>query len=666
MKKRALLTGITGMDGSHLADFLLGKDYEVYGILRRTSTKNLERIAHILDKVCLIPGDVTDQASMDFALKSVQPDECYHLSAQSYVGISWGQPELTMRTNTTGTLRVLEAIRKCSPQTKLYFAGSSEQWGKVQEIPQKETTPFYPRSPYGISKVAAYWLCVNYRESYKLFISCGLCCNHECLAGSTPLIIRRPDGLIDIVATEDFVSVIKAGRSNQSFDDFDNTDVWDGQRWTRIQAITATRRRSEDSNHQMLIVRATGGLVEVTAHHHMLDEKFQPIAAFDLAIGHKLAIGEMPISPHWTAVTSEMAELLGLLTADGYIERNGTTIVFTKNNEELRTQVSELWSRVFAGENRWTKGQSGFRPENEVGQVILYASSGLAAWLREQLYTKAGDKKVPSIILNAPVFIQKKYLDGYYAGDGLKTQRWDSFLTNSETLAQGLLYLYNGQGRECSVSIQTTKEWIYYRLNLGVPEEEKKLAIPRRDPSEVRNLIASKAKNEWVYDIETASGQVCAGIGKIIVHNSPRRGIEFVTRKISDGVARIKLGMANELRLGNLEARRDWSYAGDFVRGMWMMLQHEEPEDFVLASGVAHSVRDFVSAAFSCVDLFYGDYVKTEETLLRPAEVDLLVGDASKARRVLGWRPEVSFHELIQRMVAADMHRLQRDDSPSA
>lgn len=318
--KKALITGITGMDGSHLADFLLGKGYEIYGVVRRTSSNNLERIEHILDKICLVPGDITDQSSMDSILKKIQPDECYHLAAQSYVGVSWGQPELTLQTNMIGTLRVLEAIRKVSPRTKMYFAGSSEQFGKVQEIPQTEKTPFHPRSPYAISKVAAYLLCVNYRESYDLFVSCGLSFNH--------------------------------------------------------------------------------------------------------------------------------------------------------------------------------------------------------------------------------------------------------------------------------------------------------------------------------------SGE--------------RRGFEFVTRKISDGVAKIKLGMAKELRLGNLEAKRDWGYAEDFVRGMWLMLQQETPDNFILASGVTHSVREFTSAAFSCVDLHWEDYVKIDESLLRPAEVDLLIGDASRAQRILGWEPRISFYELVQRMVGADMARLEK------
>lgn len=320
MKKKALLSGIGGMDGSHLADFLLEKDYEVYGIFRRTSTGNMGRIAHILDKICLIPGDVTDQASMDFVLKTVQPDECYHFAASSFVGISWRQPEETLHTNLNGTLHVLEAIRKFSPQTKMYFAASSEMFGKVQEIPQTEKTPFYPRSPYGISKAAAYWLCVNYRESYNMFVSCGICFNH--------------------------------------------------------------------------------------------------------------------------------------------------------------------------------------------------------------------------------------------------------------------------------------------------------------------------------------SGE--------------RRGIEFVTRKISDGAARIKLGLEKELHLGNIAAKRDWSYAPDMVMGMWLMLQQDVPDDFVLASGITHTVREFASAAFSFVDLYYGDHVKSDKDLIRPAEVDLLVGDASKAYRILGWEPKVSFYELVQIMVDADMARLRK------
>src|SRR5438445_2079515 len=314
--KKALITGVTGRDGSHLADLLLEKGYQVHGIVRRASTENFERIAHLNGRISLHQADLLDQLSIINVFQSVQPEEVYNLAAMSFVPTSWKQPVLTGEFTGIGVTRMLEAIRLLNPRgTRFYQASSSEMFGKVQETPQRETTPFYPRSPYGVAKIYGHWITVNYRESYGMFCCSGILFNHE----------------------------------------------------------------------------------------------------------------------------------------------------------------------------------------------------------------------------------------------------------------------------------------------------------------------------------------------------GPRRGREFVTRKVTDAVARIKLGLQKELRLGNLEAKRDWGYAGDYVRAMWLMLQQKEPDDFVIATGETHSVRELVETAFGYVDLDWKKFVAEDPALRRPAEVDLLVGDASKARRVLGWKPEVSFHQLIRLMVDADL-----------
>ncbi|HEY1636673.1 MAG TPA: GDP-mannose 4,6-dehydratase [Acidimicrobiales bacterium] len=320
MAKRALITGITGQDGSYLAEFLLDKGYEVVGMLRRSSTVNFERIAHIQDRVTLVAGDLLDEVSMINILRTHRPEEVYNLAAQSFVQTSWSQPVLTGETTALGVTRVLDAIRIVDPDIRFYQASSSEMFGKVHESPQRETTPFYPRSPYGVAKVYGHWITVNYRESYGLHASSGICFNHE----------------------------------------------------------------------------------------------------------------------------------------------------------------------------------------------------------------------------------------------------------------------------------------------------------------------------------------------------SPRRGLEFVTRKISHGVARIKAGLDQTLALGDLEPRRDWGYAPDYVRAMWLMLQQAEPADFVVASGETHSVRDLCEAAFGHVGLDWRQHVVVDERFLRPAEVDLLVGDASKAQATLGWVPEVDFGGLVGMMVDADLETVER------
>ncbi len=316
----ALITGITGQDGSYLAEFLLSKGYRVIGMTRRASTTHYERIEHLLDTITLAQGDLADQGSLLAILEEYQPDEVYNLAAQSFVPTSWHQPALTGEVTALGVTRLLEAIRYINPKIRFYQASSSEMFGKVLEVPQRETTPFYPRSPYGVAKVYGHYITVNYRESFNIFAVSGILFNHE----------------------------------------------------------------------------------------------------------------------------------------------------------------------------------------------------------------------------------------------------------------------------------------------------------------------------------------------------SPRRGLEFVTRKISDGVARIKLGLAKELRLGNLEAQRDWGFAGDYVEAMWLMLQQDQPDNFVIGTGETHSVREFCEIAFEYVGLDYRDYVVVDQRFYRPAEVDLLIADPTKAHQALGWEPRVSFRQLVQMMVEADLKRLSQ------
>ena len=319
MTRRALITGITGQDGSYLAELLLDKGYEVCGVVRRTSHDSYERIGHLLDRITVTAADLLDQHSLTMVIREYQPDEVYNLAAQSFVPTSWNQPVLTGEFTALGVTRILEAVRLAHPEARFYQASSSEMFGKVQRTPQDEATPFYPRSPYGVAKVYGHWITVNYRESYDMYAVSGILFNHE----------------------------------------------------------------------------------------------------------------------------------------------------------------------------------------------------------------------------------------------------------------------------------------------------------------------------------------------------SPRRGLEFVTRKVSDGVARIKLGLARELRLGNLDARRDWGFAGDYVRAMWLMLQQPEPDDYVIGTGRTHSVRELVEIAFSHAGLNWEEFVKVDPAFVRPAEVDLLEADPSKARRVLGWEPELSFEKLVTMMVDADLGRLQ-------
>ncbi len=317
---KALITGITGQDGSYLAEFLLEKGYDVYGMIRRSSVENLYRIEHIKDKIHFVQADLLDQLSIVNAVREACPDEIYNLAAMSFVPTSWKQPVLTGEFTALGVTRMMEAIRHINKDIKFYQASSSEMFGKVREVPQNEQTPFYPRSPYGVAKAYGHYITVNYRESYDIFACCGILFNHE----------------------------------------------------------------------------------------------------------------------------------------------------------------------------------------------------------------------------------------------------------------------------------------------------------------------------------------------------SPRRGLEFVTKKVTDGVARIKLGLGDALYLGNLDSKRDWGYARDYIEAMWLMLQQDSPQDFVVSTDQTHTVKEWVQAAFSCLDLDWEKYVKIDERFMRPAEVDLLVGDSTKARKHLGWKPRVDFKQLVEIMVAHDYDRLSK------
>jgi GDPmannose 4,6-dehydratase len=369
------------------------------------------------------------------------------------------------------------------------------------------------------------------------------------------------------------------------------------------------------------------------------------------------------------------------MAADGYIPDHERTVVqFTNNDATLQRRVAELWSRLFLGAARLSDGPSGFGP-NRVGQTYL-SGAGVAAvqWLRSQLYSDDGFKRVPVLVLNAGLDNQAAFLNGYYAGDGLKAGSGESIKTNSTLLAQGLLWLYANQGRVASVYIEQRNGRNYYQLNLPTasPAGEKGQHL-RKPAAEVRRIDAAFLEDdEWVFDLATESGRFVAGVGRMVVHNSPIRGETFVTRKITRALARIKLGLQDCLYLGNLNAKRDWGHAKDYIEMQWLMLQQEKPEDYVIASGEQYSVRDFVNAAAAELGIsivWKGEgadekghdasgrcIVSVDPRYFRPTEVETLLGDASKARAKLGWTPKITFRDLVAEMVRQDLKEAERDE----
>ena len=670
MPKTALITGITGQDGSYLAELLLDEGYEVHGMVRRSSTEKFDRIEHLRDRITLHQGDLLDQRSLVDALRASKPDEIYNLAAMSYVAVSWVQPTLTAEFTGVGVTRMLEAMREVCPEARFYQASSSEMFGKVQEVPQTETTPFYPRSPYGVAKVYGHFITVNYRESYNLHATSGILFNHECIRANTPLCIRR-NGVLSVETAEDLVPLQRKGRSTQSFEPTDLLEVWDGHQWTPITAITATRRRSTDPDHQLLAIETRAGTVEVTAHHHMLDSDGDQVIARDLFEGDRLALwgeglfldDDAPWHNTWSVMTTELAELLGLLAADGYVSVDAHQAQFTNNDASLRLRVAELWSRCFLGTSREWESASGFNPDVTVHQLALTGAPSVLPWLREQLYTRRAFKQVPPVVLNAGPEQHDAFLSGYYAGDGLKRGKGASVKTNSAVLALGLTWLYALRGQETSVYAERRGARTYYQLNVASPVRVgAKGQHLRRDPAEVRRIVQLEPTedDEFVFDLETESGVFAAGVGRVVVHNSPRRGLEFVTRKITWHAAAIKHGLRDKLALGNLDAQRDWGYAKDYVEAMWLMLQQDKADDYVIATGETHSVQECVEVAFDEAGLGdWREHVVIDPAFVRPAEVDLLIGDPSKAKRDLGWEPRTTFEELIRLMVRADLELLK-------
>ena len=656
----ALITGITGQDGSYLAELLLEKGYDVHGMVRRASTEKFDRIEHIRDSITLHQGDLLDQRSLVDTLRASRPREIYNLAAMSFVAVSWIQPTLTAEFSGVSVTRMLEAMREVCPEARFYQASSSEMFGKVLEVPQTETTPFYPRSPYGVAKAYGHFITVNYRESYDLHATSGILFNHECVVSSCPLLVRD-DGIIDVKTPEEIVPMAACHGTVQNFVPKTHLEVWDGTDWTLVTAITATLRRRDDPEHQLLSIQARGGVVDVTAHHNMLDSAYDKLPAIDVEEGDELATAEdMPPPNGWKVFDEDMAEFLGLMVADGHIQEDGMAY-FTNNDQFLRARVATLWARLFLGSSKEQTCRSGCSENVRVHRLNLNGCRSGGRWLREHVYTHRRLKRVPPFILNSSREIQKAFIKGYYTGDGLKRGNGASIETNSAVLAQGLCWMHHVNGQPASVYAEQRGDRTYYQLNLAsAVRVGAKGQHLRKSPAEVRRVLpAVVPDDEWTFDIETESGMFCAGVGRLVISNSPRRGLEFVTRKITWHAAAIKHGLANALRLGNLDAERDWGYAKDYVEAMWLMLQRDTAEDYVIATGEAHSVRNCCEIAFDEAGLgSYEQYVTIDPAFVRPAEVDHLIGNPAKAGRDLGWKPRTSFEELIRLMTRSDLQSL--------
>lgn len=678
--KRALITGITGQDGSYLSELLLEQGYEVHGIIRRTSTFNTDRIDHIYEdphneraKLFLHYGDLTDGVTLRRILEEVKPVEIYNLGAQSHVRVSFDTPEYTADAVGMGTLRLLEAIRdyqqRTGIQVRFYQAGSSEMFGKVQEIPQKETTPFYPRSPYACAKVYAHWQTVNYRESYDLFACNGILFNHECVTAETPVIIRQ-DGLIDILPIEDIVPHRTEGKHGHRYttdlSPEDRFEVWDANGWTEVTCMTATWNGSKRKpNKQVHRIAARGAVYHATSDHVVFvtkDDQPKELPAGEVMVGDSLALIDLPQPTDQIDLTQTEAWLLGIIAAEGYVSEDGKVQV-TNQDATLLDRVAASWRKITGGGSSRYVAPSGFEGGGEVIQLRLNGNADYGRYIYQSLYSRSGHKRIPKRIVNACYQERLAFLQGFNAGDGLKstpcTYEFQGFKTASAVMAAGLYWMaVTTLNQRAIICTEEREGRIYYQINLNSPD------VPGNKGQHLRRPLAEVVKaqpieyDNWLFDFATTSGTFHAGVGQGWIHNSPRRGETFVTRKITRALARIVAGKQKKLYLGNLDSKRDWGYAKDYVRGMWLMLQQDEPDDYVLATNETHSIREFMDIAFNYVNLDWHDYVEFDPRYLRPAEVDLLIGDSTKAREKLGWQPSLTFEELVILMVEADLKGL--------
>ena len=748
--KIAFITGITGQDGSYLAELLLEKSYKVYGMIRRSSSINTGRIDHIFSNpnLKLVYGDLTDSTNITHILaniKSKHPDmtrlEVYNLGAQSHVQVSFELPEYTAQVDAIGTLRLLEAIRSNGLEsvTRFYQASTSELFGKSDGIAFNEETEMYPRSPYGVAKLYGYWIVKNYREAYNMFACSGVLFNHETIAGNTPMIFKMGINAneIDIKPISEIVkyhtipNVLLVDETLEIYQEgVVQTDlyVWDNSDWTKVKFASGYKHDIKNNpKNPKIIISKNASYMATNTHHIIMDDGTEKEIQ-NIEIDDKVKLVNLPINYNLNTIEDFEAEFIGMIIGDGYINPTEKTIRFINSDEKMREYNMDLFKQICAKygkeyKSRYYPSKSGFNPEKIVG----YIDYSNAVWFldRQDAYNEDKTKRVPKQILNASKEVKLAFLKGYNKADGLKANKciyeFKNFKTNSQVLACGLIYLLkNTTDQEYNINIERrvdikdNKEIIrlYYSINIlsdtkysktksiekmeiveklleeGVAKitgitrsfmmkvQKNKDLISGIDPKAIQNntvkkIIEHYTYDGWFYDLETESGTFFCGVGQGLVHNSPRRGHNFVTRKITISLGKILRGESDRLTLGNLDARRDWSHAQDHVEGMWRILQHDTPVDYVLSSNECHSVREFVEKAFKLrgfdikwkgegVNEIGYDEISGRELIFidpkyyRPSEVEYLLGDSSKARAELGWEPKISFDELVKMMVDAD------------
>lgn len=714
--RRALITGVGGQDGSYLSEHLISLGYEVHGIIRRQSVAENQdaRVKHLEGIAQFHYGDLLDVFSLQRVMRLVMPDEIYNLSAMSHVRISFDIPSFTIQTNALGVLNMLEVWRQVCPSAHFYQASSSEMFGSSvdEDGYQRETTPMHPTSPYGCAKVLGFNLVRHYRAAYGLFAANGVLFNHETMVEQSPVIARK-DGspAIDVLPICDAVDFVNRAQATYQSAEVHGLQVWGGSGWTRVKYASAYPHDLVGDNKHPRHVNARCGIYMATGSHVVFLAKGEERATSDLRCGDHMETVALPeTGGHPSSISEEEAEMLGMMVADGSVSyKQGASLwlvhaKFTKRSSQLRDRFALLWHSVSGGS---VTPYCSPNPGELAPAVPQLALTGAPDYLRGlDLYTSHRHKRIPKRVLNASHEAQLAFLRGYNACDGLKKghgrYEFKSWKTNSPTLAMGLWLLADNvlPTQQKNVNLEFPKEGSlgpgpYYMINLHAPrvvgekervvldllsqgvsqrEIERRTGISRTFVrkiargghesvlrglelpfTEIKKIVDVPEYSGWFYDLETESGEFVAGIGNIHVHNSPRRGANFVTRKVVKGAVAIKLGRQKNLRLGNLDSFRDWGHAADYVKAMHLILNHEKPDDFVVATGETHSVRQMCEYVFKRLGLDYNDHVAIDGKFVRPQELSYLRGDSSKARRTLGWEPSYTFEQLMDEMVDAEL-----------
>lgn len=666
--KKALITGITGQDGSYLAEFLLSKGYVVHGIIRRASTFNTQRIDHIYKdphlrgvRLHLHYGDLSDSSQLTNLIYNIRPDEIYHLGAQSHVRVSFDMPEYTGDITGLGTTRILEAVRRSGIKCKFYQASSSEMFGDAP-APQNEDTPFRARSPYAAAKIYAYWMVRNYQEGYNIFACNGILFNHESVPRNSPLIMNI-NGKMDILPIEDLFRAEKH-KYGGILDEYKGGLVWNGKYWNKIINGSCYR----DAKKPLRLIQTREACYEATYEHICFDEENNEVKTRDIEIGDKVFRINFPESKGELRLDKRLSKFIGYLVGDGTIDERGRIRLTGIDKQEL-IKIANL----VIGQFGWTYRLNTYGPgqfdncKKDIWQLDINNDIYFGLWLRRYIYTKhSHEKKVPIFILNSDVETKRAFFDGYYLADGRnggnERYRYKGFTTKSATLCLGLIFIFRSfseQTIKCKCEYRDGRR--YYYVQFGTQNPTNKGKHLRKDLNEVIKAVDTVSPDGWFFDIQTESQSFATGPNLFKIHNSPRRGETFVTRKITRGIARIIAGKDKKLYLGNLEAKRDWGYAPDYVEAMWLMLQQDLPCDYVIGTGETHSVKEFLEEVFNYAGLDWKKYVEIDPRYFRPTEVELLLADSSRARKELGWSPRITFKELVKIMVDSDMELIGLD-----